>query len=166
MPDGAREDFGNSIALGELGEATLGNDAAWYLVVDLERLGYTVDARQSTALFSPHSAGQATRCFPLIKRRDSPFDFIALGRHEHNDICVPHPTVSRFHCYFRMTSEGLLLQDAGSSMGTTLNGVAVAPRRQGPPARVEDGHSLVTGSVRGVLVSAGLLQELVAAVSH
>ncbi|MDR0306882.1 MAG: FHA domain-containing protein [Chitinispirillales bacterium] len=48
-----------------------------------------------------------------------------IGRDTANDICLPHPLVSRFHAIVRTNQNGLIIVDQGSSNSTYVNGRAV-----------------------------------------
>jgi hypothetical protein len=64
--------------------------------------------------------------WPLRKRPGNVFpDTIFVGRATNNDVCIPHTSVSKLHARVRNGVYGLILQDAGSSNGTMLNGDAL-----------------------------------------
>jgi len=48
---------------------------------------------------------------------------LTIGRHESNDLVLPHSEVSRFHAIFKVSSHGVIIQDLGSSNGIVCNGV-------------------------------------------
>lgn len=54
--------------------------------------------------------------FTLNKER------VSLGREVDNDIVLPHPTVSRHHAVIARQTDGLCIEDLGSSNGTFHNG--------------------------------------------
>jgi ABC-type multidrug transport system ATPase subunit len=58
---------------------------------------------------------------------------LVIGRAVECDVCLPHPTVSRYHARLTRTSQGLLLEDLHS-----VNGIQVNGRRLHEPARVGD----------------------------
>jgi hypothetical protein len=86
------------------------------------RLDVTVVARAT----KPH-------VFPLRKRPKNPFaHMVTVGRAENNDIVLPFGTVSKFHGYFLLESEGWSFVDAGSTNGTRVDVLrlkAKEPRR-------------------------------------
>ena len=50
---------------------------------------------------------------------------LTIGSRPDSDLCLEDPTVSRKHAEISRTAEGFLLQDLGSTNGTSLNGVRV-----------------------------------------
>ena len=80
---------------------------------------------------------------PIKKRAGNSFaDTVLIGRAASNDICLPHSSVSKLHA--RITSKGFgpVLEDAGSSNGTLLNGDPV-----GAGADVGHGDLVRFGSI-------------------
>lgn len=69
-------------------------------------------------------------------RPDGPFrNTILVGRSRTNDVCIPHSSVSKLHARIRADERGaLFLSDAGSSNGTTLNGVKLSADQEHPLA--------------------------------
>jgi hypothetical protein len=70
---------------------------------------------------------------PVRKAADAPAqDRVFLGRSETNDVCVPHPTVSKLHAYFQRDhvpgGAKWFIVDAGSANGTKHNGMRLPPR--------------------------------------
>ncbi len=64
-----------------------------------------------------------------------------LGRTSASEIHVSHPLVSRRHCRFEATPEGVFIEDIGSSNGTFLNGARLHERRPLRPGDVvQIGH--------------------------
>jgi DNA-binding NtrC family response regulator len=47
---------------------------------------------------------------------------LRIGKAPINHLCIPDPTVSRFHCVVEPTERGLLLRDLGSANGTQVGG--------------------------------------------
>ncbi len=132
----------------------------WFLVVHLapgsDRAG------QSLTVSDPGGthAGTVIRVFALKRRQEGMFDYVSIGRHPDNDVHIPDPTVSRFHCFVRLDDDGVRLQDAGSSGGTFVDNQPVAVRRKGPPTLVKDGAAVRIGGVEAALASASSLQAL------
>lgn len=67
---------------------------------------------------------------PLRKRpgANTFSSMITVGRANNNDIVIRNPAVSKFHAYFRETTEGWLLTDADSTNGTHVDDTLVEPR--------------------------------------
>jgi len=92
---------------------------------------------------------------------------ISVGRAANNDVILLHPTVSKLHALLVVEpdAEGLrlgrlLLQDAGSSNGTRVNGVAAQPLgRSATP--IAPGDQIVFGHVTCTLVDARSLRTWV-----
>lgn len=55
-----------------------------------------------------------------------------VGRHPDSDIFLDDVTVSRHHCRFSASREGLLVEDAGSTNGTYVNSERVDTHRLAP----------------------------------
>ncbi len=49
-------------------------------------------------------------------------DLIRIGRSSHNEIVIPEKSVSRFHCQIKREGDKLILEDLGSTNGTSLAG--------------------------------------------
>jgi ABC-type multidrug transport system ATPase subunit len=67
-------------------------------------------------------------------------DRLVIGRAPDCDVCLPHPTVSRYHALVERCPDGLRVQDLGS-----VNGVTVAGRRVTEPALVREGELVGIG---------------------
>ena len=55
---------------------------------------------------------------------DIPLDHerVTVGRRSGNDVCLPYPAVSGAHAVFVTTATGVVMEDLGSTNGTTVNG--------------------------------------------
>jgi ABC-type multidrug transport system ATPase subunit len=51
---------------------------------------------------------------------------LVIGRAPDCDVCLPHPSVSRYHALFERRPEGLCLRDLNSVNGTLVNGRRIA----------------------------------------
>lgn len=71
----------------------------------------------------------------------------SVGRRAGNDLVVNGAGVSRQHARFRIEGGRILVEDAGSSHGTVLNGKAISA-----PAEVRVGDVVGLGDVRLELV--------------
>lgn len=49
-------------------------------------------------------------------------DLIRIGRASHNEIVIAEKGVSRFHCHIKREGDNLILEDLGSTNGTTIEG--------------------------------------------
>jgi ABC-type multidrug transport system ATPase subunit len=81
-------------------------------------------------------------------------DRIVLGRAPDCDVCLDHPTVSRYHARLERSAGGLLLRDLSS-----VNGVSVNGRRITDAAPLPDGVRVGIGPFLFTL-SGGLIQSL------
>ncbi|GBU22923.1 ABC transporter ATP-binding protein [Fibrobacteres bacterium R8-0-B4] len=72
---------------------------------------------------------------------------ISIGRDEANDICLPHPMVSRFHAVVKRGPDGLTVVDQGSANSTYVNGRPVGTRalREGDVVHIGPFRFYVTG---------------------
>jgi hypothetical protein len=69
---------------------------------------------------------------------------IQLGRTESCDISIPDDSVSKRHCLFEVTQVGgATVMDCGSTNGTSVDGVALAPNE---PRALRGGEKLVMGN--------------------
>ena len=50
---------------------------------------------------------------------------VTVGRRPSNDVCLPYPTVSAAHAVFVTVPTGVVMEDLGSTNGTTVNGKRV-----------------------------------------
>ena len=107
--------------------------------VTAEETGYQtaiVGAERPVALFAPEQASaipEARRrvlLLPVTRAPRSPqARRITVGRSSMNDLVLRFDQVSKIHAYFvpREHGPGLALVDAGSTNGTTVNGVRLVP---------------------------------------
>jgi pSer/pThr/pTyr-binding forkhead associated (FHA) protein len=104
---------------------------------------------------------------------DFAVDEVRVGRDENVEVRLPHPNVSKVHLRLERRDGAVYAVDAGSTNGTTLDGVALEP---GQPRALADGDVLQIGgrfelayyaaSPAGVMltgpkVTADLAQQLV-----
>ena len=83
-------------------------------------------------------AGPASGARRLIDEEE-----IRIGKAPSNHLCVPDPTVSRFHCVIERTARGLLLRDLGSFNGTKVGGCWVESAYLAPDVPIQIGNSVV-----------------------
>jgi ABC-type multidrug transport system ATPase subunit len=67
-------------------------------------------------------------------------DRLVIGRAPDCDVCLPHPSVSRYHALLERRPDGLHLRDLGS-----VNGVTVSGRRVYDPVVVHEGEQVGIG---------------------
>lgn len=95
---------------------------------------------------------------PIRKGGGTAFVFgVTLGHTENNDIVVAAPTVSRFHAWFQARGSRFELLDAGSTNGTTVDGVRLEARK--PFLLDRPSHALTFGDTRLEWLSAESLFE-------
>jgi transcriptional regulator with GAF, ATPase, and Fis domain len=68
---------------------------------------------------------------------------IRIGKAPSNHLCIPDPTVSRFHCVVERTARGLLLRDLGSFNGTQVGGCWVESAYLTPDIPIQVGNSII-----------------------
>jgi pSer/pThr/pTyr-binding forkhead associated (FHA) protein len=108
------------------------------------------------------TASLATVVFPLRPRDAAKGDIVTLGREPRQDVVIPDMSVSRFHAFARPGADGgLVLQDAGSTNGTMVNGESVLTSKAGPPRRLKPGDNVRLGHVELTFTDARALREFV-----
>jgi DNA-binding NtrC family response regulator len=73
---------------------------------------------------------------------------VRIGRADHNELAIDHPTISREHAAIHH-AEGLELEDLGSANGTRLRGSAIAPHR---PVPIAPGEVIDLGAISVLVV--------------
>src|SRR4051812_14900378 len=108
------------------------------------------DGEMPTGLLSPLSregrhafrlavvAGPSAGAQRLIDSRE-----VRIGKASANQLCIPDPTVSRFHCVIEQTPRGLLLRDLGSTNGTQVGGCWVDRVYVAPGVSIKIGSTLL-----------------------
>ena len=73
---------------------------------------------------------------------------ITVGRGHSNDLVINDFSVSRFHAFVKEGGPGhWLLQDAGSTNGSTVNGRSVPRQGHGPSTELSSGDDVRLGQV-------------------
>jgi len=86
--------------------------------------------------------------YALRRNGRSASHLITLGRAPDNDVVVPDVSISRFHAFVKQgANRRWLMQDAGSTNGTTVNGSSVPRQGHGPPAELCSGDDVRLGQV-------------------
>jgi len=86
--------------------------------------------------------GLIGRVFPLVKGKYSSPGPISLGRTPDNDVTIAESSISARHCFLRVLGAEISLTDAGSTNGTLVNGVRLAPKKA---QKVVEGDVLTMG---------------------
>lgn len=111
---------------------------------------------------SDRTAGIAMLVYPVRPSEQAKVHLLTLGRTSNNDVVVRDTSVSRFHAYVKPgESGGLLIQDAGSTNGTVVNGQPVPARGNGPAADLKPGDDVRVGQVDFTFVDAEGLRSFV-----
>jgi hypothetical protein len=106
------------------------------------------------------TAGLAVVVYPMRSRDPSKGPIITLGRESKQDVVIPDMSVSRFHAFAKPGPDGtLLIQDAGSTNGTTVNGQSVLTTGAGPARRLAPGDNVRLGHIELTFTDARALRE-------
>ena len=109
-----------------------------------------------------HTADLALVVYPLRGKQGSADPLITMGRQAQHDVVIPDKSVTRFHAFAKLGANGeFLLQDTGSTNGTTVNGASVPPRGTGPPTPLKPGDNVRLGQVEFTFTDARALREFV-----
>lgn len=109
------------------------------------------------------TANLAIVVYPMRSRDPAKGTMITLGREASRDVVIPDMSVSRFHAFAKPGPDGaLLLQDAGSTNGTTVNGESVLIAASGPPKRLKPGDNVRLGHVELTYTDARALRDYAA----
>lgn len=111
---------------------------------------------------SDHTAGISMLVYPVRPSGQAKVHLLTLGRTSNNDVVVRDTSVSRFHAYVKPGDNGgLLIQDAGSTNGTVVNGQSVPARGNGPAVELKPGDDVRVGQVDFTFVDAEGLRSFV-----
>lgn len=127
------------------GQACGANDTSFHTAFTAEER--TVRSPRPSRARAARDAEASVRelLVPVARRPASPFvGKVTVGRASNNDVRLPFEQVSKLHAWFVEPSGGggFALVEAGSTNGTTLNTVALAP---GMPVDVRDGDEIDFG---------------------
>jgi hypothetical protein len=89
--------------------------------MDGGKLG-TLQSRRSSIMIAKGSILCWIHCDPLPPLAVGPKFEMTLGRHEHNDLTLPHPAVSRAHAAIKVRGPTVVIEDLSSANGTYING--------------------------------------------
>ncbi|HKA16001.1 MAG TPA: FHA domain-containing protein [Myxococcota bacterium] len=94
------------------------------------------------------TAGLSLVVYAVRRNGRSASHLITVGRAPDNDVVVPDVSISRFHAFVKEGNGGRwLMQDAGSTNGTTVNGNSVPRQGHGPPSELASGDDVRLGQV-------------------
>ncbi|MDD9940934.1 MAG: FHA domain-containing protein [Myxococcales bacterium] len=111
--------------------------------------------RRTAAQIARRLANQERFVLPLAKRVDNAVtNKITVGRTANNDIMLKHGSISKFHATFE-EADRLLLRDADSKNGTSVNGESLARATE-----VQSGDIVLFGSVEVMLCNAESLWQV------
>lgn len=106
--------------------------------------------------------GVSVLVFPIRGTGRSPTQLVTVGRTSNNDLVIPDISVSRFHAFLKHPiGSRFLLQDAGSTNGTTVNGFSVCTREAGEPSSLGTGDNVRFGQIDMTFLEASALQTFV-----
>ncbi len=107
---------------------------------------------------SAHTADLSVLVYSLRRARGAAGHLVTLGRAPGNDVVIPDRSVSRLHAIFKQDPSGaFLVLDAGSTNGSSVNGLPVPVKGRGPASALRRGSTLRFGQVELTFVDgAGL----------
>lgn len=104
---------------------------------------------------SAHTANLSVLVYPVRPGERATGHLLMLGRAPNNDVVIPDPSVSRFHAFLKRDASGVfLIQDAGSTNGTSVNGAPVAAKDHGPATALKRGDTVRLGQLEFTFVDA------------
>jgi hypothetical protein len=96
--------------------------------------------------------------YPVRRNGHSAGHLITVGRAPDNDVVVPDASISRFHAYVKEGADRQwLIQDAGSTNGTSVNGHSVPRQGNGSPIALNSGDDVRLGQVELTFLDADSL---------
>jgi hypothetical protein len=99
--------------------------------------------------------------FPIRSTGRSPYpSMVTVGRTRNNDIVISDVAISKFHAFFKEEDGRVVLQDAGSRNGTSLDGEPVPDAKRGKPVEVKAGARVCFGEIEFGFVRGPQLHEL------
>lgn len=147
-------------------------------IADVERAQPQALARHGRAFLIVHRDGDTGRvdsppdemyAIPLMPRSGAgagrASGVITIGSLEHNDVFFGDDSVSRLHAIVRVEGGGYFIADAGSALGTHVDGEAIGRMVERAERRLIGGETVQLGNVtamfvdtEGLLMVAGALQ--------
>jgi pSer/pThr/pTyr-binding forkhead associated (FHA) protein len=95
--------------------------------------------------------------YVLAKKPSSTFAWVSVGRHENNDVWMPHSSVSRFHALVRDDGASLSVQDARSANGTFVQNEPVKSHGAGDATPIKPGSEIRFGDIITLFLDATAL---------
>jgi hypothetical protein len=106
-----------------------------------------------------HTADLSVLVYALRPGREPAGHLLTIGRAPNNDVVIPDRGISRLHAIVKRDSGGgFLLLDAGSTNGTTVNGLAVPVKDRGPATALRPGATVRLGQLDFTFVDAAGLR--------
>jgi len=98
--------------------------------------------------------------FPVVRTGRSVGHLVTIGRATNNDVSIPDLSISRFHAFLKVGDNvSWQLQDAGSTNGTTVNGLSVPQQGHGTAVSLKSGDNVRLGQVELTFLSADELRD-------
>jgi pSer/pThr/pTyr-binding forkhead associated (FHA) protein len=95
--------------------------------------------------------------YVVKKKPSSTFDWVSVGRHENNDVWMPHSSVSRFHALVRDDGGHFSVQDAKSANGTFVQNEPVKAHGAGEATPIKPGSEVRFGDIVTLFLDATAL---------
>jgi hypothetical protein len=131
------------------GEATFRKKHTEPVLVVIEAAGGSSgnDSGETTVMadtggWTLQEASLSDRVFPVSRGPFATSRPILLGRTDAADIHIPDDSVSKKHCLFEAQAGGMTITDLGSTNGTAVNDVDLAPNQ---PQPLTGGDTIRTG---------------------
>ena len=93
------------------------------------------------------TANLSLLAFPVRRTGRSVGHLIAIGRASNNDVAVPDLSISRFHAFLKEVDGTWVIQDAGSTNGSSVNGNNVPQQGHGAAIALKAGDNVRLGQV-------------------
>lgn len=130
------------------------------------RPAYAPEAtRAAGALLHDEATGEVLfKAFKVVRKPESAYPFVTIGRGATSDVVVTDASVSKFHAYLKEERGAFFVQDAKSRNGTFVGEAKVPARGTGAPVQLSSGVSLRFGSVVMTFLHADEFRRLVLSV--
>ena len=166
--------FGNSFAMSRFAglsvEQVKRDIGDAFLVIQAEQPSATSPTSSRSAVDDPSGLfskqdgppPEPTRglVYAVARKPSSTFAWIAVGRHENNDVWMPHSSISRFHAMLRHENNAWSLQDAKSANGTFVQNTPVTAHGTGEPTPLRSGQEVRFGDIITLFLDAAGIVSL------